>query len=461
MYFGSIIKVVIMMIAFYFIKKLDIPESYKFLLTVIPSLLLLSTNYVIRSIQYAGKNKPITVRRDDNVSDKPLIDEYFYENFAIEIQKDANAILYENEKPFWIQSGGYLDISNPNNFIKLDNIHLSTNYTLEFWLRLKNVANNNICTFNLGDSILLDVTYDDKYIYINRSTKIPVTNDKWVHFVIMRGKSDTIGNNKGFVYVNGIFISYIDNLPHLQEINSAFLFKNSNPPNEYNKNYHDLSNCSLIRFYDRSLTIDEVQNNYLKDAYYFGLQEEDMDSSRTYVKGSNLIFYLECRTPTAPINDKSEDTKTCKNYTVIEKPIEVMYNISKPVSKNKKATKVVLEKPEIIDISVEDIEYPNDRFIDSQDDWLIKVSKNINKESKKNKESSKSIKIKEEDVKLQNNWLDGKPKQTIIKKEDKSKNTKNITNEDKEDNDKKIKKNNIEIKKQKDKKEVKTGKPIF
>ena len=56
MYYGSIIKIVVMLISFYYIRTLNIPDSYKFLLTVIPSLLLLSTNYVIKSIQYAGKN---------------------------------------------------------------------------------------------------------------------------------------------------------------------------------------------------------------------------------------------------------------------------------------------------------------------------------------------------------------------------------------------------------------------
>ena len=37
MYYGSAIKILVMLIGFYYIKKLDIPDSYKFLLTVIPS----------------------------------------------------------------------------------------------------------------------------------------------------------------------------------------------------------------------------------------------------------------------------------------------------------------------------------------------------------------------------------------------------------------------------------------
>jgi hypothetical protein len=455
MYFGSMIKVVIMMVAFYFIKKLDIPESYKFLLTVIPSLLLLSTSYVIRSIQYAGKNKPITLKRSDDVSDKPLMDEYFFEDFAIEIQKDANAILYENEKPFWIQSGGYLDISNPNNFIKLDNIKMDTNYTLEFWLRLKNVCNNNIVTFNIGDNVLLNVDYDDEYIYINKSNKIKITLDKWLHFVIMRGKSDNIGTSKGFVYINGIFVSYVDNLPNLQETDNTFLFKNSNSPNEYNKNYHDLSNCSLVRFYDRSLTIDELQNNYLKDAYYFGIQEEDNGSNRTYVTGSSLIFYLECRIPTAPINDKSEntnDTQTIQNYKVVEKPVEVMYNISKDVKRSCKPKKVMLEKPLSVDKSEDELLVGFADTSSFSGDWLSKAGEKVKKNTKT---TSKKIKISEEKIKLQSNWLDGKPKNTIKPKKEESKDTQNNEKGNKTDNEP------VKTNKKDNKGDAKTSKPIF
>ena len=420
-----------MMVAFYFIKKLDIPESYKFLLTVIPSLLLLSTSYVIRSIQYAGKNKPITLKRSDDASDKPLMDEYFFENFAIEIQKDANAILYENEKPFWIQSGGYLDISNPNNFIKLDNIKLDTNYTLEFWLRLKNVSNNNILTFNIGDNVLLNVEYDNEYVYINKSNKIKITPEKWLHLVIMRGKSDNIGTSKGFVYINGIFVSYVDNLPNLQEIDNSFLFKHSNTPNDYNKNYHDLSNCALVRFYDRSLTIDELQNNYLKDAYYFGLQEEDNGSNRTYVTGSSLIFYLECRTPTAPMDPIGDIEKT-QNYKIIEKPVEVMYNISEPVRpKSKMVNKM---EDDVL------VGFVNTTSISG--DWLAKANEKVKKVSKT---TSKKIKISEEKIKLQSNWLDGNPKKTIAPKPEKDDTINKVAKKDK---DKIIK-------------QSKTGKPIF
>jgi hypothetical protein len=428
-----------MMVAFYFIKKLDIPESYKFLLTVIPSLLLLSTSYVIRSIQYSGKNKPITVKRNNDSSDKPLIDEYFFENFAIEIQKDSNAILYENEKPFWIQSGGYLDISNPNNFIKLDNIKMDTNYTLEFWLRLKNVCNNNIVTFNIGDNVLLNVEYDDEYVYINKSNKIKITPNKWLHLVIMRGKSDNIGTSKGFVYLNGIFVGYVDNLPNLQEIDNTFLFKHSNSPNEYNKNYHDLSNCSLVRFYDRSLTIDELQNNYLKDAYYFGIQEEDNGSNRTYVTGSSLIFYLECRTPTAPMEPIPDIQKT-QNYKVVQKPLEVMYNISEPVKPSCKL------KPKMVNKVKDDVLVGFVNTTSVSGDWLSKAGEKVKKNTKT---TSKKIKISEEKIKLQSNWLDGNPKKTIKPK--------SIDTKIKNQNKDVVKKEVVK----KDNKEPKTSKPIF
>ena len=138
-------------------------------------------------------NKPITVKRDDNRSDRSLSEDFFFEPFTMQVQKNADAKLYENEPPYWIQSGGYLDISNPNNFIKIDNLKLSTNYTLEFWLRLKYISNNNIAKFYKDDMLLFEIIYDDKFIYVNQNTKIPITNDKWMHIVIMRGKTDTIG----------------------------------------------------------------------------------------------------------------------------------------------------------------------------------------------------------------------------------------------------------------------------
>jgi hypothetical protein len=395
MYYGIGLKILIMAISFYFIKQLDIPESYKFLLTVIPTLLLIGSRYVINSVQYAGKNKPITVKRDDDRSDKPMSDEFFFENFSLEIQKDADATLYENEKPFWIEGNGYLDISNPNNYIKLDNVHLASNYTLEFWLRLKYLGNNNIISFFMGDQPIFDISYDERFIYINQKTKIPYVQGQWFHFVVMRGKSDMIGGNRGLLYINGIFHSYIEYLPNLDQMNQAFLFKNSSPGNEYNKKYHDLSNCSLVRFYDRSLTIDEVQNNYIKDAHYFGLQEEDMSTTRTHVNGSSLVFYLESRV--------QAETKTETVPKPKEKTVDVMYNISKATSIPKEPTKVKVVQPEQErqeDVLLVGFAQPKE----NDNNWLGKARRVVEKEEHV---SRKAIQIPKEEVQLKGNWLDG------------------------------------------------------
>lgn len=397
MYYGIGLKILIMAISFYFIKQLDIPESYKFLLTVIPTLLLIGSRYVINSVQYAGKNKPITVKRDDDRSDKPMSDEFFFENFSLEIQKDADATLYENEKPFWIEGSGYLDISNPNNYIKLDNVHLTSNYTLEFWLRLKYLGNNNIISFFMGDQPIFDISYDERFIYINQKSKIPYVQGQWFHFVVMRGKSDMIGGNRGLLYINGIFHSYIEYLPNLDQMNQAFLFKNSSPGNEYNKKYHDLSNCSLVRFYDRSLTIDEIQNNYIKDAHYFGLQEEDMSTTRTHVNGSSLVFYLESRVP----NDKNEiETKPKPK----EKTVDVMYNISKATSIPKEPTKVKVVQPERQERQEDVLLVGFAQPKENDNNWLGKARRVVEKEEHV---SRKAIQIPKEEVQLKGNWLDG------------------------------------------------------
>jgi len=471
MYYGSAIKILVMLISFYYIKTLNIPDSYKFLLTVIPSLLLLSTNYVIKSIQYAGKTKPITVKRSDDMSDKPLSDEYFFESFSVELQKDANAILHENEKPFWIQSGGYLDISNPNNFIKVENIRLSTNYTLEFWLRLKHLSNNNIASFYSGEQSLFQIMYDEKFMYINQTTKVPYEQDGWAHVVIMRGKSDLLGNNLGNLYVNGIFVGYITDLPNLQEMDTAYLFKNTNAPMEYNKNYHDLSNCSLVRMYDRSLTIDEIQNNYLKDAYYFGKIEEEKGLERSYVKGSSLVFYMESRIPTAPIKDKSEVSFT-SGEVVKEKPIEVMYNISRePEKKNSKPKKRSLPKPVRNEEKEEEVIVVGwmDEVSQKSDDWIQKAEK---EKTKYPKRSVRSITLPPEEVSLNKNWLDVGPKSTFVEERgpkvvvapnDTVKQLKEPKIEKKTENLKGTA-NVIKAgskKEGKESKEVKTGKPIF
>jgi hypothetical protein len=449
MYFGIGLKIAIMAISFYWIKNLNIPDSYKFLLTVIPSLLLISSRYVINSVQYAGKNKPITVKRDDNKSDIAMSDEFFFENFSLEIQKDADATLYENEKPFWIENAGFLDISNPNNYIKLDNVHLTSNYTLEFWLRLKYLGNNNIISFYSGEQPIFDVSYDERFIYINQTTKIPYVPGQWFHFVVMRGKPDMLGGNRGLLYINGIFHSYIDYLPNLDQMNSAFLFKNTSPGDEYNKKYHDLSNCSLVRFYDRSLTIDEIQNNYLKDANYFGLQEEDMSSTRTYVNGSSMVFYLEARVPKSTISEKVNEVVSREKNSEQIKSVDVMYNISRSSSIPKEPSKVKVVEPKE---ELEDVLLVGFAESDKKDSnsWLGKAQ-NLSQQSQKEEHvSKKTIRLPEEEMVLKSNWLDGT-----------SKKSDGTTKETKALKSMKTNKNKGSNKKDKEVKEIKSSKPIF
>ena len=441
MYLGIGLKIAIMAISFYWIKNLNIPDSYKFLLTAIPTLLLISSRYIINSVQYSGKNKPITVRRDDNRSDKSLSEEFFFENFSIEIQKDADATLYENEKPFWIENSGFLDISNPNNYVKLDNIHLSSNYTLEFWLRLKYLGNNNIISFYTGEQLIFDVSYDERFIYINQNTKVPYVQGQWFHFVIMRGKPDMLGGNKGLLYINGIFHSYIEYLPNLDALNAAYLFKNTSPGNEYNKKYHDLSNCSLVRFYDRSLTIDEIQNNYLKDANYFGLQDEDMSSSRTYVNGSSMIFYLEARAPKGNHTDNKTKAKEGKKG---DKSVDVMYNISKAPSKVKVAEPVD-KGQEQEDVLLVGFAH-SDTNTQDPNNWLGKAQNLVEKEGI----SKKTIRLPEEQITLKSNWLDGTPKKNA-----------DVNGETKALKSMGTVKTTMGKSNNKDVKEIKSSKPIF
>lgn len=219
----------------------------------------------------------------------------------------------------------------------------------------------------------------------------------------MRGKPDMLGGNRGLLYINGIFHSYIDYLPNLDQMNAAFLFKNTSPGNEYNKKYHDLSNCSLVRFYDRSLTIDEIQNNYLKDANYFGLQEEDMSSTRTYVNGSSMVFYLEARVPKSEKVDES--AVMSGNDKNKEKSVEVMYNISR----TKEPSKVKVVEPE--DREERDVLLVGFANSDKKDsnNWLGKAEHLVEKEEHVSK---KTIRLPEERMTLKSNWLDGTPKKS-------------------------------------------------
>ena len=362
--FYHILKIGIVLVLFYFIRKMDIPDSYKFLLTVVPSLLLLSTNYVIQAIQFSGKNKPLMLKRKDMVSDKPIIDEYFFESFTtttasknqnqnnfVVTGEGADATLFEQEKPFWIQqshndTSNYFDISNPLNFIAIDHLPpLGANYTLEFWLRLTYLSNNAIVSFYAGENRLFDVTYDDKYLHFSSggssgtTTKVPLPSpaQKWFHLVVMRGQADTIGTNRGgLIYINGLLQSYLPKLPNLQDMTKAFLFKYSSrptPPRRYNKKYHDLANAAIVRFYSRSLTLDEIQNNFLKDAYTFDLQEENMTASRTYVQGTHLVLYIDARPArTEPTNTDKETHEVIFQNKKINKNSIVLKDI--PLEQN-------------------------------------------------------------------------------------------------------------------------------
>lgn len=335
----SFLKVLIVISIVFYIKKLNIPDNYKILIMILPTIIVLSFNNISNYYKYKGGNKPIILRRNDEESDKYLPDEFFIENFrnmnidvnpnnfneninisllrnqGIDTKLKVNledlfivsnsAQIHEIESPFWI-SKGYLDISNPNNFIHLNNLDLGSNYTIELWLRLKYVSNNNILTILNKNKILLEITYDSNFIYINKSNKIPMKDkNNWFQLVIMRGKYDTIGSNRGLIYINGIFNGYADNLPSLSNATNIFLFKFNGEPLDYNKNYNDLSNCSIIRIYNRSLSLDEIQNNYLKESYYYDLElSSDNDTDRTYVRDNALMFYLDTRNKEELIPEK-------------------------------------------------------------------------------------------------------------------------------------------------------------
>jgi hypothetical protein len=294
-YIMNALRILAVMSIFFYVRRLDIPDKYKFLLTIVPALLILTTRQVYDHFAYKDKPKPIVLRKDDNISDKFLTDDHFFENFTMETNLKSNAMIYEIEKPFWIPEGGYLDISNPNNYIKVDNLKLFSNYTIECWLRLKYLSNNNIIYFLKDNRKIFVANYDDKFIIINNKNKFPYQEGEWIHVVIMRGTMDTIGTQRGSIYMNGIFTGYVEDMPELSKMTESFLFRNNGQFLEYNKKYTDLSNCALVRIYDRSLTVDEIQNNYLKDASYFGIESED-STGKVYVQDKSLVFYLEART---------------------------------------------------------------------------------------------------------------------------------------------------------------------
>lgn len=491
-HYTNAIKIFIVMSLFFYIRKLNIPDNYKFLLTIVPSLLILTTTNVVNHFKYKNGNKPIVVRKDDNISDKYLSDEYFFtegfnnnkgfdnnkgfnvtEGFTIETQTTSNAMIYEIEKPFWIQNGGYLDISNPYNFVKIDNLKLNNNYTLEFWLRLKYLSNNNLVLFNRNNKKLLEIKYDDKFITMNKNNKLPYKENEWFHLVIMRGKIDTIGSNVGSMYVNGIFYGYIENLPELGNMNESYLFKYEGDYVDYNKKYHDLSNCSIVRIYDRSLTLDEIQNNYLKDANYFGLENEDI-TGRIYVQDKSLVFYLESRTDSTPLEVVKEAQKIPSKSKIISAPPQksVLFidpilmtnnenpNVDKELMRLQKKRQEESQKVYLFDV---------ENVSKSNRDWLVRASKSLlkeeNKEKKTRDKTDSSIividesKNKDEYI-AQPDWISpekskNKPKEEVIKKDIKGEIVKQpkITEVKKEEKPKTEDK--VEVKK------LNTTKPIF
>ncbi len=402
-HYTNAIKILIIMSLFFYIKSLNIPDNYKVILTVVPSLLLLTTNKVIDHFKYKEGNKPIVVRKDDNISDKYMSEEFLFdgiEPFTIETQPTSNAMIYEVEKPFWIKDGGYLDISNPSNFVKIDNLKLHLNYTMEFWLRLKNISNNNILYFTNNNKKILEIKYDDKFIIINDKNKIPYRENEWFHLVIMRGKIDTIGSNRGSMYINGIFNGYIENLPDLSNVNQSFLFKYNGNYIDFNKNYHDLSNCSIVRIYDRALTLDELQNNYLKDANFFGLENEDV-TGRTYVQDKSLVFYLESRTNSQfnqstiqSINKHKfvNNNKKAKIQIIKEEPIANVLFID-PVNISNEPKKDTIKKNKLFMFDLSNVQKSNRDWLTRAGQSLIKKENQEKKQNKVSKNESKEDKI--------------------------------------------------------------------
>jgi hypothetical protein len=393
-YLISALRVFVIVSIFFFIRRLDIADKYKFLLILIPSLLILSTQKVFDHFTYKDKQKPIIVRKDDTISDVYQPDEFFFENFTMETTLKSNAMIYEVEKPFWIPEGGYLDISNPNNYVKIDNLKLYTNYTMEFWIRLKYLSNNNIVYFLKDNRKIFVVNYDDKFIIINNKNKIPYKEEDWVHLVIMRGSMDTIGTSRGSIYMNGIFMGYIEDMPELSKMTESYLFRNNGQFLEYNKKYTDLSNCALVRIYDRSLTLDEIQNNYLKDASYFGVEDND-STGKTYVQDKSLVFYLEGRTDHLEVDNTKymdrpivkkqtveiavEDSEPTKKYTLdLTDTNDWLYQAAKKDSKNKKDKK---DNNVVLVDDFTEIDESSEAPLDPSGDWM-KPSKESKKEKK-------------------------------------------------------------------------------
>lgn len=325
----TILKYAVVIVFIYFVRRSKLPDSYKFLLTIIPSLLLVLTNNYLMKMKHGGV-APIYVSKDPEVSDVAQTVDFYVEGFesneAVEIKnRTVQAVFVENGSSLWIPRGnssnalGYLNIANPDNYIKLYNLVLKSSYTLEFWLKLKKIGNSNPTIFSAishQDAEILNIHYDWRDgnqeadgldLYVN-DTKIPVEKDAWFNLTIVRGKPDTIGVKRGSVYINGIFNTFIDTLPDFEAIpiKDSYLFRTNNPENivrkEFNDKYTDISNCSIIRFYNRSLGMEDVQNNYLQNNAFFNnvMDKPDLDAiERTkmaeLLSDPTIVFYLDCR----------------------------------------------------------------------------------------------------------------------------------------------------------------------
>jgi hypothetical protein len=345
------LKVLLVTSLFFYIRTLNISDNYKFILTIVPSIFILVFNKLVTDYKHKGGNKAIYVKRNDDESDINLYDEFFFEDYEDYnlndklIQNNNRAKIYEIEKPFWI-SKGYFDISNPNNFIYLNNLDLTSNYTIELWLKLKYIANNNILSFyDRTNKLLFEIKYDTSFIYLGKFTKIPILN-QWFQLVIMRGKYNTIGSNRGYMYINGIFNGYIEDLPDLSEVSDGYLFKYSNSISElleYNKNYNDLCNCSIVRIYNRSLTLDELQNNYLKEASYYELEEVG-NYERTCVHDESLVFYLDSRVNTNENEYNEPNYKPRLNWLEMAKETPLKVNKISPTKKKLVKPKQTVKK---------------------------------------------------------------------------------------------------------------------
>ncbi len=241
-----------------------------------------------------------------------------------------NAIMFPNNKHWYNDEsiGGYIDIANmnKNEFVMGDPRCLKVtddNYTIEFWLKLKNFGNSYIFSVLDGTQRVREneagveeevpyfsIRYNDKHVYVDgdiNESKCEYTEGEWAQFVFVRGKVDTIGNDMGSIYRNGIFITNSFKMKKLDPVIEGGLILFQNPitldQSEYNFSnpmYTDECNFGIMRIYDRSLSLDEIQKNYLSNAHRYGLEQiKGVD----YVR-DNLVCYYDMGNK-ASVNGKS------------------------------------------------------------------------------------------------------------------------------------------------------------